>query len=60
MNRQPSHEWLDKQISPVRIVLAYAVFAALWIVLSGVFLTFSVNKNGNPPALPGDSKGLTE
>lgn len=43
MNRQPSHEWLDKQISPVRIVLAYAVFAALWIVLSGVFLTFSVN-----------------
>ena len=41
-NLSPSQQLFEKQGSPGRIVLAYACFAALWIIASGVFLTISV------------------
>ncbi|MEA5097413.1 MAG: GAF domain-containing protein [Burkholderiaceae bacterium] len=42
MHRHSSHDWLNQQINPTRIMLAYAVFAALWIIASGAFLTFTI------------------
>lgn len=42
MNQPPSQSAFDRQASPTRIVLIYACFAALWIILSGLFLSFSV------------------
>ncbi|MBS1187927.1 MAG: NtrC family signal transduction histidine kinase [Burkholderiaceae bacterium] len=37
-----SQELIERQSSPMRVVLAYAAFAALWIIASGAFLTISM------------------